>query len=536
MLFVLNLAVYLDGLVGACGEGARGIARRCRRCRSGAASFELITPSAAATGGIRRVSSLDPYRAKRDPKRTPEPVPPAGSETTRPRRRKRGDPAFVIQEHHARSLHWDFRLERDGVLVSWAVPKGLPTAPGRQPSGGPRRGPSSRVRELRGQIPDHEYGAGGVTIWDRGTYESTNWTDRDVKVTLHGERVEGRYGLFQTNGQNWMIHRIDPASARMGAAARARPPDARDTRTASHRRRNWAYEFKWDGVRAIVYVDGGRVRTLSRTDRDVTTTYPELRGLGEALGSLQAVLDGEIVALDDKGRPSFEALQPRMNTRRAEPGPPARRQHPGDVHDLRPLHLDGHSALEVPYSERRRLLEGLKLAGPHWATPPSETGNGCSGPPGGPRRRARGHRGETTRQPLPARPAGPELGEGEELPHPVGGHRGLGDRAGPSRRRSRGAAAGDPRTPAALTYAGRVGTGFTRSRTGRRCVRLLKPLRRDTSPFKGAVPRSEAAGVTWVEPKLVGEVQFSEWTRTGRLRQPSWRGLRPDQRPGGGRP
>ncbi len=314
------------------------------------------------------MTPLDRYRAKRDPKRTPEPVPfadpspdayPSGS-------------TFVIQEHHARSLHWDFRLERDGVLVSWAVPKGLPMDRGVNHLAVHVEDHPIEYGSFAGRIPDHEYGGGTVTIWDSGTYECTGWSDDEVKVRLSGTRLEGRYGLFKTDGDNWMIHRIDPAPPgwerlpdlvrpMLATTAAGLPDDDGD----------WAYEFKWDGVRAVVYVEGGRLRALSRTDREVTASYPELRGLGEALGSLQAVLDGEIVALDKQGWPSFEALQPRMNT--AEPSRVRRLAETVPVtymiFDL--MHLDGHSALTVPYQQRRRLLESLELSGQHWATPPS---------------------------------------------------------------------------------------------------------------------------------------------------------------------
>jgi len=472
------------------------------------------------------VTPLERYRAKRDPKRTPEPVPfvdpspgayPSGS-------------TFVIQEHHARSLHWDFRLERDGVLVSWAVPKGLPMDRGVNHLAVHVEDHPIEYGSFAGRIPDHEYGGGTVTIWDSGTYECTGWSDDEVKVRLSGTRLEGRYGLFKTDGDNWMIHRIDPAPPgwerlpdlvrpMLATTAAGLPDDDGD----------WAYEFKWDGVRAVVYVEGGRLRALSRTDREVTASYPELRGLGEALGSLQAVLDGEIVALDKQGRPSFEALQPRMNT--AEPSRVRRLAETVPVtymiFDL--MHLDGHSALTVPYQQRRRLLESLELSGQHWATPPSETGGG--------------------RAVLEAaRDAGLEGIVAKRLDSPY--RPGARD---PSWRKVKnfrtqsvvvgGWAAGQGHLegdlgalllgiPAAggLDYVGRVGTGFSE---GERSLlrRRLSALARGTSPFAGVVPRSEAAGVTWVEPQLVGEVRFTEWTRSGRLRQPAWRGLRPDQRP-----
>jgi bifunctional non-homologous end joining protein LigD len=283
----------------------------------------------------------------------------------------------VIQEHHARSLHWDFRLERDGVLVSWAIPKGLPMDRGVNRLAVHVEDHPLEYGSFAGRIPDHEYGAGIVKIWDSGTYECSRWSDDEVKVWLHGTRVQGRYGLFRTDGDNWMIHRIEPAPPGWERLPDlVRPMLATPAVELPHGDDEWAYEFKWDGVRAVVYVEGGRVRALSRTDRDVTASYPELRAMGEALGSLQVVLDGEIVVLDESGRPSFEALQPRMNTEA-----PSRVRRLAEtipitymIFDL--MHLDGHSALAVAYSERRRLLEGLELAGSHWATPPSESGGG----------------------------------------------------------------------------------------------------------------------------------------------------------------
>ncbi|HVB27927.1 MAG TPA: non-homologous end-joining DNA ligase [Mycobacteriales bacterium] len=493
------------------------------------------------------MSSLDRYRAKRDPARTPEPVPPAGPEANRPRRRRRGDPSFVVQEHHARSLHWDFRLERDGVLVSWAVPKGLPQDRGVNHLAVHVEDHPFEYGSFEGRIPDHEYGAGEVTIWDQGTYECTKWTDREVKVTLHGKRAEGHYGLFHTDGNNWMIHRIDPAPPGWQPLPELIRPMLATPGELPANDDGWAYEFKWDGVRAVVYVEGGRIRTLSRTDRDVTSSYPELRGLGESLGSLQAVLDGEIVALDEKGRPSFEALQPRMNT--AEPNRVRRLADSIPVtymiFDL--LHLDGHSALEIPYKERRRLLEGLELAGPHWVTPPSETGKGADV-----RQAARDAGLEgilAKRLDSPYRPGrrdpswvkvknfrtqsvvigGWASGQGHlegDLGALLLGVHDAGAAGGAASAGGLGAAGG----AGALTYVGRVGTGFTDARRSALLGSLTR-LRQETSPFKGSIPRSDAAGVTWVEPKLVGEVQFTEWTRTGRLRQPSWRGLRTDQRP-----
>src|SRR5215467_7252398 len=162
------------------------------------------------------MDSLDAYRGKRNRGRTPEPIPePPEPGTQEPGTAEAGGPApgpdrdrvFVVQEHHARRLHWDFRLERDGVLVSWAVPKGVPDDPGVNHFAAHTEDHPLEYAGFSGRIPDGEYGAGTVTIWDRGTFEVVKWTDSEVKVVLHGRRLTGGYTLFRTRGTDWMMHR-----------------------------------------------------------------------------------------------------------------------------------------------------------------------------------------------------------------------------------------------------------------------------------------------------------------------------------------
>lgn len=435
----------------------------------------------------------------------------------------------MIQEHHARRLHWDLRLERDGVYVSWAVPKGLPTDRVRNHLAVHVEDHPLAYGSFEGTIPAGEYGAGEVTIWDSGTYEATKWTEREVKFHLHGRRVDARFVLFRTRGDDWMLHREDPPPEGWEPVPElVRPMLAVAGELPDEHRHDWRFEFKWDGVRTIAYVEGGSVRLTSRRDLDRTAAYPELRTLGAVLGSRQVVLDGEVIALDENGRPSFEALQPRMlvedsaRARRLAAARPVTYM----VFDL--LHLDGSSTTGHPYLARRRLLEELLPAGEHWAVPPSHRGPGVHLLEAA---RAEGLEGIVAkRADSPYRPGQRSRDWVKVKVHRtqtvvVGGFS-----APRGTRRGFGALLVGVQGDRGLAYAGKVGTGFG-DQAITDLLERLRPLRRRTPPFCSAVPAGEASGATWVEPELVGEVRFSGWTRSGRLRQPAWLGLRDDVRP-----
>jgi bifunctional non-homologous end joining protein LigD len=470
---------------------------------------------------------LSTYRKKRDPARTPEPVPAAGKRTTKPRGK---NDTFVVQEHHATALHWDFRLERDGVLVSWAVPKGLPLDPAVNHLAVHTEDHPLEYATFEGDIPEGEYGGGAVTIWDRGTYECEKWSDREVKVVLHGERVTGRYVLFKTGSRDrdWMMHRMDPPPAGFTPMPSLIRPMLATLRDAVPRDDdNYAYEFKWDGVRAIVYVDGGRPRVLSRNDRDVTASYPELRAMAETLGSRPVILDGEIVAMDERGRPSFEALQARMHVTNTAQVRRLATQVPATFLAFDVLHLDGRSLLDEPYTERRRTLESLQLSGPSWQTPPHFEGNGDAilaaskeqGLEGVLAKRldSRYYPGKRSDSWLKIK----NLRTQEVI---IGGWKpGEGRRKGAIGSLLLGVPGDD-----GLDYVGHVGTGFTDAML-RELEATLKPLTRTDPPFAAAIPRPHAKDAHWVEPQVVGEVAFGEWTKAGILRHPAWRGLRPDK-------
>jgi bifunctional non-homologous end joining protein LigD len=293
----------------------------------------------------------------------------------------------------------------------------------------------------------------------------------------------------------------------------------------------WALEMKWDGVRALAHCDGRAVHLISRTGQDITATYPELAGLGAAAGGRQALLDGEIVVLGPSGWPDFEALIQRIHVSSATAVRHMAARLPVTylVFDL--LQLDGRPLLDEPYRERRALLEALGLHGPRWQTPPSFAGV----PGAGVRAVSRQHglegvvakRLESRYEPGKRSGSWLKIKNVHQQEAVVGGWR-----VGQGRRAALiGSLLIGVNTPAGLAYVGHVGTGFTDQALSMLTGRLA-PLRRATSPFADEVPREHARGAVWVEPELVVDVAFSGWTREGRMRAASYRGLRPDKPPG----
>ncbi len=466
---------------------------------------------------------LDKYRSMRDFSATPE---PAGDESGTP-----GLNRFVIQEHHATALHWDLRFERDGVLASFAVPMGIPPDPKENHLAIHTEDHPLEYLEFEGNIPDGSYGAGDMFIWDRGTYETHKFRDVEVMVTLHGERARGKYVLFQTDGNQWMIHRMDPPEdpRREPMPATIVPMLASPNDGVPKDDASYGYEVKWDGVRAIAYVKGGRLRLQSRNLLDITAQYPDLRPMAESLGATEAVIDGEIVALNEAGRPDFGTLQHRMGVTR--PNDVRRRMKNTPVlyfaFDL--LYLDGRSTMDLPYTERRELLNGLRLDGPNWKTPPYSAGNGEAMLASS---REQGLEGIVAKRLdsayFPGRRTPAWLKVKNQLTEEfvIGGWTtGEGNRSATVGALLLGYYDTDDDTRG-LTYVGKVGTGFT-EKFLKELLPKLKSLATHESPFLEATklpPRTQ-----FCQPKLVAEVEYTEFTHDHNLRHPSFKRLRPDK-------
>jgi bifunctional non-homologous end joining protein LigD len=483
----------------------------------------------------RQRDPLAEYRAKRDPARTAEPVPPAGSVLP-----AGNDDTFVVQEHHTprgagERVHWDLRLERDGVLRSWAVPKGPPTDPGVNRLAVPTEDHPLEYASFAGNITAGEYGGGHVTIWDAGRYATEKWDERHIIVTFDGRRLTGRYALFPVDDGAWNVRKLDadvagaPAEVPLPMLATAGElPPAEDDAA-------WGYEFKWDGVRAVAAVHGGVLGLTSRKGTDITVRYPEVARLPAGLAGHDVVVDGEIVAMDAAGRPDFGALQNRMHRTGPEvPRMAAEKPVTFLVFDL--LSCDGEDLLDLPYRERRTRLDALGLTGQRWVTTPwfqgiDQGGGGGVGAGVHAASQENGLEGVVAKRLASTYRPGRRSPDWRKIKNirtqsvVVGGWRpGQGRRAGGIG----SLLVGVPDDEGRLVYVGHVGTGF--SDQDLRDLRQLLTARA-TAPFDGVLPREVTRDAHWVEPDLVGEVAHTEWTAEGRLRHPAWRGVRDDLEP-----
>ena len=535
-----------------------------------ASDLSIWIPSTAAetapSGAPATTSAHDPltdYRSKRSSSPTPEPIPARAPPPSSGR-------SFVIHEHDARALHFDLRLERDGVLASWALPKGVPTDTVTNHLAVRTENHPLEYGDFEGTIPAGSYGAGEIRIWDSGDYELEKWRDTEVIVTLHGEPTGGlggsrRFALIKTaSGQptdkNWLIHLMKPAGETVGEppspeGAHARRP-AGPLRSDIARRPvskryspmlatlgtatdvqdgTWAFEMKWDGIRAVGYLSRvgqtPSVTFFTRNGNDVTASYPEL--VDSVLAAVDpsvasAALDGEIVALDASGRPDFGALQSRMKLTDPIDVRAAARRTPVRYFVFDLLELNGSPLVHEHYDMRRQALDSALSATAAVQVPPAFLGDLTGALMASRQFRLEGVVAKERESPYAVgRRSRSWIKLKIHLTQEVviGGWRpGKGQRAGMIGSLLLGIPDGD-----LLRYVGRVGTGFS-DRDLVEIAHRLHPLADANSHFQ-EIPEIDAHTARWVRPALVGEVEFAEWTAAGRLRHPTWRGWRPDKTP-----
>jgi DNA ligase D-like protein (predicted ligase)/DNA ligase D-like protein (predicted polymerase)/DNA ligase D-like protein (predicted 3'-phosphoesterase) len=483
-------------------------------------------------------ATLDEYVAKRDFTRTPEPsgasdpaplsspLPaephPAGLTEVAPLEEGR---RFTIQQHHARRLHHDVRFEQDGVLVSFAVPKRLPEEPGVRHLAVNTEDHPLDYLTFSGSIPAGEYGGGDVRLFDLGTYEPLEVTDGKLTVRLHGSRYKGaEYHLFRTRDRDWLVILAGKVSLPQPAPPPTYEPMMAVLTAEAFDDDEWLFEVKWDGHRCLANL-GTATRLTSRTQRDMTAQFPELIDMHRQLAARNAVVDGEIVALDRNGRPSFERMQDRFHR---TPEELARNKGRVPVQflafDL--LWLDGASLLDLPLAERRDRLAEVLVETRDVRLSRVVHGRGTAFFQ---HARDLGLEGVVAKRAAsPYRPGArsPDWRKIKALRRQdcviVGWTPGQGGRA--PTLGSLLLAVSDGRR---LHYAGNVGTGFTNA--------FLADLLADLVEREVARPQFEGAprlrGARFLRPELVCEVEYLKWTDDGKLRAASFKGLRPDKLP-----
>lgn len=473
--------------------------------------------------------SLSEYEKKRHFNKTPEPEPKV---------KKQDKKRFVIHRHDASHLHYDLRLEHGGVLKSWAMPKGLPRFKGDKKLSVLVEDHPVKYLDFKGTIPKGEYGAGTVEIFDRGTYEPIGDFDKDfkkghIRFFLKGEKISGSFTLVNFRDKNWLffIHEIEdflPELKNIGeespmlknveamkAVLIDEPFDSDE----------WLFEVKWDGIRAISYIKDDRLSILSRKQNEQNFRYPELQHLPEYILAKEAVIDGEIVSLDERGISSFELLQQRMGLQNKREIDSWSKKMPVFYYLFDILYLNGRDLRVLPLMERKEILKKIVMPPRNLRFSDFIDKTGVSFYKVAKEKGLEGiiAKKKNSQYLLKRSPCWQKIKIVQEQEAVIGGY------TEPQGSRAYfGSLLLGIYDKGELIYIGSAGSGFS-DETLKKVFDLMKPLEVTETPFTGEMKTKQK--IYWIKPELVAQVKFSEWTKSGKMRQPVFLGLREDKKP-----
>ena len=530
--------------------------------------------------------SLKEYAEKRDFTKTPEPAPKAVSA-----KKESQSGRYFIQRHNATRLHYDFRLEIDGALKSWAIPKGPSLDPAVKHFAAMVEDHPLDYGDFEGNIPKGEYGGGSVMLWDRGTFELIpdakagataleQLARGDLKFRLNGEKLSGTWAIVHMKGRgkgnDWLIIKKKDEAAQTpwdieqfaysvktartqeeiaadlpAHKAKATPkkkaaakPDLHPDKLLGATKADmpgffepmgamiaetlpggadWIFEIKWDGVRGLVFIDNGKMSICTRNNNRCEGQYPELLVAPHYLEAAQAILDGEIVILDDKGVSHFELIQPRIHIKDANAIAKMAQKNPAHLFVFDLLYLDGYDLRRVPLIERKRLLGKIVKPFPLLRVSDHFENAGEDLLEAARHSGLEGLLAKKTTSVYESRRSQNwlKLKLTSEQEFVIAGFT-------PGEREHFGSLALGYYESGKLHYAGNVGTGFN-TRSLKELWALLEPREIAKSPFVHAdkIPK----GTRWVKPELVAEIKFANWTSDRKLRAPVYLGLREDKTP-----
>lgn len=455
---------------------------------------------------------LEDYQKKRRFERTPEPrAEVAGGDGN----------GFVVHRHHASRLHYDLRLEKEGTLKSWAVPRGLPPRPGIKRLAVHVEDHPMKYLNFEGEIPKGEYGGGMMWIYALGKYEITKEKKDGFYFKLQSRELTAEYRIYRTQGKDWLLERLD--TPQIDWANTIIEPMLSQSRKTPPKSGDFLYEVKWDGIRAIITLDEGQMMIRSRSQRDITHLFPELIIPEQAFRAASAVFDAEIVCLEEDGRPNFRKVINRIQQRGEKSVERARAKHPVVCYVFDCLYLDGRPLINEPlYRRREWLQDAIKKKTPYRVSEVVSDGHALFEAA-----KQMGIEGiiakERSSKYLPGKRSASwfKIKTRQTADCVIIGYtEGKGDRASQFGALQLGEWKGKE-----LQYRGKVGTGFDTHAMKNVFSEITKLQEIDRPVQEKPI---DNAKTIWVEPKLYCEIQYASFTENGTYREPVFLRLRPD--------